>query len=165
MRSDDAANNAGANGLQRVVQKLISDADNPHPPSSASEEARKNSIHSQLAMPDLISNPGSTPTATGNQQAQAGFGNLFDWNYNGSGFAEFEQGAAGTGMTPNAAPYDMDLESMLAAFMPSRAPSPSSQLAKENNANTAPDATMWSQLASNYDYGGPVGNAYSGWMG
>lgn len=110
------------------------------------------------------------PTAQHAATLQAGYGNLFDWDPNmAPSFAGFPmEGTSGnnTGLTPlqNNNYDNIDLESMLASFMPSRAPSPTPQNARENAASLDADA-LWPQVGANFDYGGGATNPYSGWMG
>lgn len=199
---DTESVHSAANGLHRAVKKLITDQNNASNSSNNSAptwssgrsvtsdtdknenpNARNNAegggaFANEHANNNGGGNGGAVPGMNG-PPAYGQFANLFDWDANASaaGFGSFPMevsGATTMGMGAHM-PVNFDnieLENMLASFMPSRAPSPvagnrtefTSRLANYNGEASEP-SPVWPQ-GGRGDFSNPAaGNPYTGWMG
>ena len=176
-----------ANGLHRVVKKLTTDVQTKTSPT-AGQAFPSNASQPSLTSPDVpmqmafTSNYVPEPTVHDDRAAMdlayGNLGNLFEWDSQTPRFGTFPMevsGATNLGMNPQmSVNFDnVELENMLASFMPSRPPSPhqhhqvvgpdfSSRLTDYNG---DPNHAVWPSVDRAHDMPNQFGTPYNGWMG
>jgi hypothetical protein len=190
---DASGMTSAANGLHRVVKKLTTDASTQ--PSTTSPIGAYSSTASlpcitsphqpiqplQPTQP-IVYRPSHIPEPTVRDDraamdlAYGNLGSLFDWDSSQSphygSFPMEVSGATNLGMNPHmSVNFDnIELENMLASFMPSRPPSPHQPVNSEitnrtNDFNGDPNHALWPSVERAQDMPNPFGTPYNGWMG
>lgn len=173
-----------ANGLHRAVKKLINDANTKPSNGSSNTGSSGPSVTSPGLQPDGsgINTKMAADYSDERSRFPSGYGSLntlFEWDANASGFSAFPMEVSHAGQTGlnSQTPINFDnveLENMLASFMPSRAPSPSPTNAPSgpgpdftnrlNEYNDDPAHAVWPNLERNLEVNN-YGYPYNGWMG
>ena len=174
-------------GLHRVVKKLIIDASSKVSPTSTADIPGSGTSQISMASPGTPLQPTSfrkpyvpEPTVRDDRAAMdlayGNLGDLFDWDASQTprygGFPMEISGATNLGMNQNmTVNFDnIELENMLASFMPSRPPSPHQTANPEfstrlNEYNGDPAHAVWPSVERPHDMPNAFGTPYNGWMG
>lgn len=184
---DSSGAMSAANGLHRVVKKLTTDVQTKTSPSSAAQAFPSNASQFSMTSPDAppqLSFPTNyvpEPTVHDDRAAMdlayGNLGNLFEWDSQTPRFGAFPMevsGATNLGMNPQmSVNFDnVELENMLASFMPSRPPSPHQHQVvgpdftnRLNDYNGDPNHAVWPSVDRSQDMPNQFGTPYNGWMG
>lgn len=178
---------SAAHGLHRVVKKLTTDVQTNTPPT-APQPFPSNASQPSITSPDVsmqmnfhnsyVHEPTVHDDRAAMDLAYGNLGNLFEWDSQTPRFGAFPMevsGATNLGMNPQMGTVNfdnMELENMLASFMPSRPPSPHQQQvvgpdfsSRLTDYNGDPAHAVWPSVDRAHEMPNSFGTPYNGWMG